>query len=168
MKPFALAVLVSALAISAPAFADLGGAPVLPASSATAPTAVARSAMMAAASTGSSASEASAATSYTVRSETLSSGTVVREYVNTAGEAFAIVWSGPFQPDLHTLMGDAFFQRYTTAIQTAHNQGLSMRTHLSLSTPDMVVEAHGHVRAFGGLAYVPSLLPAGVTPQQLL
>lgn len=159
MKTFALAA-VSALILSTPALADLGGIPTLPAN---------RTITSATATPGVSVKAAMANPGlYTVRAETQASGTVVREFVATAnGEVFAIAWQGPFQPDLRALMGTTFFLRYTQAIQTAHAQGVSMRTQMALTAPDMVIQAHGHVRAFNGLAYVPSLMPAGVSPDQL-
>lgn len=158
MKTIALAAAVSALLLSTPAMADLGGAPTLPANRTITSSAPGVSVKAAVANPG----------LYTVRAETQASGTVVREFVATAnGEVFAIAWQGPFQPDLRALMGTTFFLRYTQAIQAAHAQGASMRTQMALTANDMVIQAHGHVRAFNGLAYVPSLMPAGVSPDQL-
>jgi hypothetical protein len=46
--------------------------------------------------------------SYTVHEITLPTGTLVRQYVSSAGVVFAVTWSGPFMPDLRQLMGPHF------------------------------------------------------------
>lgn len=51
---------------------------------------------------------ATVAVGYTVRETTLGSGTVVREYVSTAGTVFALSWQGPVTPNLSDLLGTYF------------------------------------------------------------
>ncbi len=46
------------------------------------------------------------------------SGTMVREYVSTSGTVFAVVWQGPWLPDLRQVLGNHFDQ-YQTAMRTA-------------------------------------------------
>ncbi|HTD04666.1 DUF2844 domain-containing protein, partial [Undibacterium sp.] len=41
-----------------------------------------------------------AGSNYSINESTLSSGTVVREYVASSGIVFAVSWTGPIMPDL--------------------------------------------------------------------
>ena len=43
----------------------------------------------------------------------------------------------------------------------------SSRSRLLIDQPDLVVHAGGHIRSYAGLAYLPRLLPAGVSEEQL-
>jgi hypothetical protein len=89
-------------------------------------------------------------------------GTTVREFASLAGKVCAVAWKGPFKPDLRQTLG-AYFETYRAAPRLAG----STRSHASVSERDLVVHASGHMRSFAGLAYVPSLLPAGVSPDEL-
>lgn len=92
---------------------------------------------------------------YTVQEITTPAGTVVREYVSPAGIVFAVSWRGPVVPDLSQLLGGYFVQaRAAAASQPPHGHN-----HLEIRQPGLVVRASGHLRAFFGMAYVPSLLP---------
>ncbi|WP_429288133.1 DUF2844 domain-containing protein [Paraburkholderia sp. GAS206C] len=92
---------------------------------------------------------------YTVHLMTLSSGTVVREYVAPNGTVFGVAWEGPTLPDLKTTLGAAFDQ-YVAATATRR------ATPLAVSNSDLVVFSGGHLRAFAGHAYLPQAVPAGV------
>jgi hypothetical protein len=98
---------------------------------------------------------------YSVEQMRLPSGTVVSEYVSPAGKVFAVSWFGPTKPDLSQTLGSYFQQLTAASQQTAHNPG--MRRHFQIRQPDLVFESSGHMRAFYGRAYVPSLLPPNVT-----
>ena len=98
-------------------------------------------------------------TGYDVHELDLSSGTIVREYVTSAGTVFGVAWQGPFKPDLRQLLGDSF-QRVVAAGQTPHG-GHRM---LAIHSPDLVVDSGGRMRAFSGRAYLPALLPPTVAP----
>jgi hypothetical protein len=89
-------------------------------------------------------------------------GTSVHEFVTPSGVVFAVSWRGPFKPDLRALLG-RYFDAYATAPRTAG----APRTHVTVAVPDLVVLVSGHMRAFAGLAYVPSLMPANVTAGDL-
>jgi hypothetical protein len=90
-------------------------------------------------------------------------GLVVHEYTTRQGQVFAVTWQGPFKPDLHQLLGG-----YFARLQSATNQPRSGSHQIfELSRPDLVVVSTGHMRAFQGLAYIPALLPVGVSVQQL-
>jgi hypothetical protein len=103
------------------------------------------------------------AAGYTITELRLPSGTTVREFISPDGKVFAVAWQGPSLPDLRQILGDDNFQRYT-------NRELSprvSRSHRSLRQPDLVIHSSGRVRAFRGMAYVPALLPAGVTESDI-
>ncbi len=97
---------------------------------------------------------ASAVNGYTVSEITLPSGTRVREYVSSGGKVFAVTWKGPTTPDLQQTLG-TYFEEYKAAAATPH----AGHNHLSVQHPDLVVRSGGHMRAWTGKAYVPSLLP---------
>ena len=97
---------------------------------------------------------------YSVQQITTPAGTVVNEYVSGAGVVFAVTWRGPAVPDLQQLLGRYFAQAHATAAAqppAGHGQ-------LAIRGSDLVVRASGHLRAFFGLAYVPSLLPPNFSP----
>jgi hypothetical protein len=99
---------------------------------------------------------------FTVHEMTMPNGTAVREYANTTGKVFAVAWKGPSIPDLQQLMG-SYFDTYTSA---AKNQR-GGRTHFEIRQEDLVVRSGGHMRAFAGSAYVPGMLPQGVTESDI-
>ena len=92
-------------------------------------------------------------------------GTVVREFVLTDGTVFAVSWEGPFIPNLRQLLG-AYFVPFAQAAQ-AHQARRAGHAPLLLNTPDLVVEAGGHMRAFFGRAYLPNRLPRTLPPEGL-
>jgi len=99
---------------------------------------------------------------YTVHELTLPTGTIVREFLNGAGTVFAVSWRGPFQPNLPALLG-SYFATYANAPRSAG----SNRSHLAIDESNLVVRAAGHQRAFVGLAYLPRLLPPGLSASEL-
>jgi len=88
----------------------------------------------------------------------LPSGTVVIEYLTSNGLVYAVTWHGPLLPDLHQVLGN-YFANY----QTAARQPLVRHRLVRLTSPDIVIESSGKMRAFTGRAWVPAMLPAGVT-----
>ena len=92
------------------------------------------------------------------------SGVRVREFLNRNGIVFAVTWSGPVVPDLRMLLG-ASFDSYTKAVAALKQPGL--RRSLRIATPELVVESGGHMRAYSGRAYLPLLIPAGVSTAEL-
>jgi hypothetical protein len=98
---------------------------------------------------------------YAMHVITAASGTIVREYASPDDKVFAITWQGPTPPDLRTLLGEYFTPYLNAAASTAQTRAGSHR-QLSVSQPDLVVQAAGHARSFRGRAFVPSLIPAGV------
>lgn len=96
--------------------------------------------------------------SYTVHETTLPTGTLVRQYVSSAGVVFAVSWSGPFMPDLRQLLGPHFDTMVARQAKQNHVSHRTLRQHES----DLVVESGGHPRSFVGRAYLPNAIPAGV------
>jgi hypothetical protein len=102
-------------------------------------------------------------TSYSVHETTLSTGTVVRQYVSAAGVVFGVAWSGPFKPDLRQLMGPHF--ETMNARQAEHVS--AGHPFISQQNADLVVESGGRPRNFFGHAYLPGAIPAGISPQEI-
>jgi hypothetical protein len=101
--------------------------------------------------------------SYTVY-EINSSSTVVREYVSPTGVIFGIAWKGLVYPDLGPLLG-SYASEYLEALrQTPRQYG---RRSLKVKTDRVVVEKWGHMRDLQGRAYVPDLIPAGVSIDEI-
>jgi hypothetical protein len=101
------------------------------------------------------------ATSFTIQELQTPSGTTIREFVSPSGVVFAIAWRGPTMPDLKQALG-RYFDRYATSDNK--QGGLHNRV---ISDSDLVVQSSGRMRLFTGRAYVPQLLPSGVTPDQI-
>jgi hypothetical protein len=95
---------------------------------------------------------------YSVHEIQAATGTMVREFVSPSGTVFGVAWNGPSTPDLQQLLG-TYFGQYTQAIQ---NKG-AVRRRLSIRQEGLVVEAGGHMRSFSGRAYLPQMMPQGVT-----
>jgi len=102
---------------------------------------------------------------YTLQELKAPSGTVVREYVSSAGKVFAVAWRGPFLPDLHQLLG-ASFQPFT---QAAHAKRERRPGHgpVVVRQSGLVVLSAGHPRDYFGRAYLPDLLPQGFTAEEI-
>ncbi len=99
---------------------------------------------------------------YEVHEIRAASGQTVREYAARSGKVFAVTWNGTQVPNLKLLLGQ-YFDRYVAAARlrrTGHHL-------LSIRTPDLVMTAIRYQRGARGQAYVPALLPSGVTRADL-
>ena len=103
------------------------------------------------------------ATAYTVQEMQMPSGTVVREYLSPAGVVFAVTWNGPQMPDLQQLFGDRYFSELRSAAEAQGVRHGPLRVHQN----DLVVHSGGHMRSYFGQAYVPQLVPEGVSVDEL-
>jgi hypothetical protein len=101
------------------------------------------------------------AASYSVHEIKAPTGTIVREYVSASGQVFGVAWQGPWRPDMQQILA-SYFETYRQAAD-AQAKLHTGRQPLVINQPDLVVRSGGHMRAFAGQAYVPSLLPKGVT-----
>lgn len=103
---------------------------------------------------------------YTVSTVTLSTGTVVQEFVNAQQVVFAVAWQGPVLPDLAVFFGDHYvaFQRAAKEKREAGLRGGPLLTQQS----DLVMVSRGRMGRFQGHAYIPSLVPGAVNIRELL
>jgi hypothetical protein len=85
-------------------------------------------------------------------------GIRVREYASPNGIVFGVTWNGPWMPDLRQLLGP-YFNQYMVAAQGKK----AARGPVSIQLPGLIVERGGHARSFFGRAYVPQMIPQGVT-----
>lgn len=90
------------------------------------------------------------------------SGTLIREYVSPSGTVFAVVWQGPWMPDLRQVLGE-HFARLQRAMQAAQRARRG-RGSVAIADGDLVVQMSGHPRSFFGRAYLTGLVPQGVQP----
>jgi uncharacterized protein DUF2844 len=88
-------------------------------------------------------------------------GTKVREYVSPAGKVFGVAWEGPFLPNLQQVLGP-YFEQLSRAQSNRRGRG-----PLIIQLPGLVFFSGGHMRAFAGQAYVPDMLPHGVTAEAI-
>lgn len=98
---------------------------------------------------------------YKLHQITSPNGAVVSEYVTPQGRVFGVSWRAPFIPNLQQLLGS-----YIVPVQQAA-QARTRRTGapLVVRTSGLVFVSGGHMRAFHGSAYVPSLIPQNVSPE---
>ncbi len=96
---------------------------------------------------------------YTVQ-EVKSESTAVREFVSPSGIVFGIAWNGLVHPDLSQLLG-TYFPEYDKAVK--QKRRVPGRRSSRIRTDRLVVETWGHMRNLQGRAYDPSLIPTGVS-----
>ena len=99
---------------------------------------------------------------YTVSEVVEPSGTTVREYIGADNVVFAVSWQGPSMPNLQQLLG-SYADQYVAAASEPHPG----RRAVAIQSDQLVLRSGGHMRSFAGNAYVPSLLPQGVTPDNI-
>jgi len=99
---------------------------------------------------------------YTIQ-EITTSELVVREYVSR-DLVFAVAWRGRRPPNLVSLLG-SYFQEYQEAAAAVASNGPRMRGMTRIQGARVVVETGGHPGDIRGRAYIPSLLPSGVTKE---
>ncbi len=99
---------------------------------------------------------------FTVHEIQLPSGTTIKEYVSRAGMVFAVSWQGPSLPDLQQVLG-RYFDQYAEAAKAPG----ARRGPRAIQLPGFVLQSQGHMRAFFGRAYLPQMLPSGVTAEDI-
>jgi hypothetical protein len=102
---------------------------------------------------------------YTVHEIQAPTGIVVREYVSTSGKVFAVAWQGPWPPDIRQILAN-YFGQYQQAAQAQANSRAGRRP-LVIQQPGLVVQSGGHMRSFAGRAYIPEMLPKGVSAEAI-
>jgi Protein of unknown function (DUF2844) len=154
-----VAAVMTMLALGMSAHAELGQAPTWAATSAT-------SAISATRATRLVQHVSSAAAPYTVDETTLSSGTVVREYVGQNGAVFAVIWHGPQMAPLNTLLG-TWFPSYLNGVRDARAAHGGSHGPANVQLQGLIVQSGGHMGNFSGRAYLPQALPQGISPDDL-
>ncbi len=101
---------------------------------------------------------------YDVHEIDAAAGLTVREFVNRGGTVFALSWAGPAPPDLQLLLG-RYFDTYTAGLAALKSPGLHRSVRVARA--GLVVESSGHLRAYAGRAYLPALMPPGVSVADL-
>ena len=100
---------------------------------------------------------------YTVQ-EVASEATTVREYLNLSGVVFAVAWNGLVNPDLTTLLGSYAGEYRSAKRQAERKRG---QRHSRIQSGRVIVETWGHMRNLQGRAYLPALLPEGVSVDEI-
>lgn len=100
---------------------------------------------------------------YTIQ-EMASEGSTIREFVTPDGVVFAVAWKGMVHPDLKTLLG-GYAEEYECARQQLPRKHGQKRARVK--GDHVIVETWGHSRNLQGRAYLPSLVPAGVNPDEI-
>jgi Protein of unknown function (DUF2844) len=88
-------------------------------------------------------------------------GTIVREYVSPDGRVFGVAWQGPFLPNLSKLFG-SFYGQYSDAVRAEKRTYVGHRP-VDIRQPRLVVQGGGHMLGHFGRAFVPDMLPEGVS-----
>jgi hypothetical protein len=101
--------------------------------------------------------------SFTVQ-EIQSGSTIVKEYISPSGIVFGIAWNGLIHPDLTQLLG-TYAGEYEEALQQTPRQ--PGRRRIQVRTNRVVVDKWGHMRNLQGRAYVPALIPSGVSVDEI-
>lgn len=96
---------------------------------------------------------------YRIHLITQPSGTLVKEFVGFHGRVFAITWSGQQRPNLKLLLGEEGFNTFQTAARSPHFD----HKHIAAVGPDLIIESAGHQRMLFGRAYISSLIPNGMS-----
>lgn len=103
--------------------------------------------------------------SYSIQELRGTAGNLIREYVSAQGTVFGVAWEGPWPPDLQQLLG-SYFDEYTRAVQSS-GAARPGRKPIRIDLPDLSVHTAGHPRSFTGQAYLPGMLPEGVSAEDI-
>ncbi len=99
---------------------------------------------------------------YAIHEMKSESGATVREFTTPEGKVFAVAWEGPSHPDYQQILGP-----YFAKLQQATGQRRARRAPLLIETPEFVFQSLGHFRALAGRAYLPQLMPADVSAEEV-
>ncbi len=86
----------------------------------------------------------------------------VREFVSPSGVVFGVAWDGISHPDLSRVLAS-----YATEVRQAVSRRTPGLRRRVIRTANVVVETWGHMRSLHGRAWIPALLPAGVSADEI-
>jgi hypothetical protein len=102
---------------------------------------------------------------YTVHDLQAADGSRLRQYVAVNGTVFAVSWHTLYKPDLSTVLGRSY-PSYATAAQAAARR-IGIQRRFRHEEADLVVQTTGHLNVFSGFAFRRSMLPVGLSPNQI-
>jgi hypothetical protein len=102
---------------------------------------------------------------YTVHELRSDGGPVIREYVSPAGRVFGVAWQTSTMPNLQQLLG-SYYDQFRQAVTSTPGR-FRRRGPVAIELPGLVVQSGGHMRAYVGRAYDPTLLPSGVSADEI-
>ena len=88
-------------------------------------------------------------------------GVTVREFVSSQGKVFGVAWEGPSRPDLQQVLG-AYYAQFTKNAPARRAHG-----PVTIQAPGFVLQSGGPQRALSGRAYVPEMVPGGVSAEEI-
>ena len=89
----------------------------------------------------------------------------LREYANKEGIIFAVAWDGLNHPDLSSILG-SYFEDFSQGLAN-QSKNRSRASHSEVSGEKITVIKWGHMRSAHGKAFIKSLLPSGVTAEDI-
>ncbi len=89
---------------------------------------------------------------------------IVREYVSPSGVVFAVAWGGLSHPDLTSLLGCCDDACRQVLAQGSRKHG---GCNFQVKANKVVVEKWDHTKSVQGRAYVPALIPSGVSVDEI-
>jgi hypothetical protein len=101
-----------------------------------------------------------AKTGYNLHQITMPDGSVVDEFVSPSGVVFGVSWQGRYLPNLQQLLGS-----YVTNFQQGQRAVVAPRRSVIVRGDNFEFYSTGHLQSFRGRAYVPTLVPANLTPE---
>ena len=99
---------------------------------------------------------------YSVHESITSDGVTVHEYTLSSNVVFAVTWQGPVRPDMSALLGSYFPNFVAAGESRLHGTGPMIERN-----GELVIQSMGRPGRFFGKAYVPRLVPANVSADDL-
>ena len=97
---------------------------------------------------------------YNLHQITTRDGSGLNEFVSPAGTVFGVSWKGHSLPDFGQMLGP-----HLTDLQTGVRTHVIPRRGVTVQNGDFVLISIGHGRYSQIRAYIPSLIPANLTPE---
>jgi len=101
------------------------------------------------------------------RVETSLDGNVtIKEYIDQAGNVFAISWAGTHPPDLNKLLG-SFKEEAQKEMKNQNNIITRRSRYNRLETTNLIMERFGSMRNIRGKVILKKYLPPGVNQNEI-